>query len=105
MGDDQLFVITMRVRSLLAATAVVTVLFYGFSGHSVPHISHDGMAGATVGLCLLLVTALGYAAIRRPERSRAVVVSAGAPYVRRSPLMLLDGRTRASPSVLSRFRN
>ena len=97
--------IAMRVRSLLAATAVVTVLFYGLSGHSVSHISHDGMAGATLGLCLLLVTALGFAAIPDPERSRAVVVRASAVYVRRPPRTLLDGRTRASPTVLRRFRN
>ena len=66
-----------RTRSLLAATAVAAVLSYGLAGHSLPQMSsHDGMAGAVAGLCLLLVTVLGYVAAPKPQARRPAVVGA-----------------------------
>jgi hypothetical protein len=96
-----------RVRSLLAATAVAAVLSYGLSGHSLPQMSsHDGMAGAAAGLCLLLVTVLGYIAAPKLQSHRPTVVTETAPgYVEPPPRRLLNSRERASPSALQRFRN
>jgi hypothetical protein len=96
---------SVRIRSLLAATAVAAVLSYGFFGHGLPQMSsHDGMAGA--GLCLLLVTVLGFAATPRPEAHHPAVVGEVAPSYVGPPLRPpLDGRARASPSALQRFRN
>ncbi len=97
---------TAQIRPLLAATAVGAVLSYGLSGHSLPQMSHDGMAGATEGLCLLLVTVLGCAVAPRPQTQRPAVASDTVPsYLASSPRPPLDGRTRASPSALQRFRN
>lgn len=97
----------MRIRSLLAATAVAAVLSYGLSEHSLPQMSsHDGMAGAAAGLCLLLVTVLGYIAAPKPQAPRPVVVAEATPgYLEPPPRPPLDGRARASPSALQRFRN
>ena len=96
-----------RVRSLLAATAVAAVLSYGLAGHGLPQMSsHDGMAGAAAGLCLLVATALGFAAMRTLEAQQtpvvreAVAITAAPP-----PPVPLDGRARASPAALQRFRN
>jgi hypothetical protein len=96
-----------RVRSLLAATVVAAVLSYGLSGHGLPQMSsHDGMAGAAAGLCLLLATALVFAAMPRPASPRTPVLPEAAPIVIASPPNApLDGRARASPSALQRFRN
>jgi hypothetical protein len=96
-----------RVRSLLAATAVAAVLAYGLSGHGPPQMSsHDGMAGAAAGLCLLLATALGFAATPKPDVPRTPRLRDGAPIAGGSPPDApVDGRARASPSALQRFRN
>jgi hypothetical protein len=96
-----------RVRSLLAATAVAAVLSYGLSGHGLPQMSsHDGMAGAAAGLCLLLATALAFAAMPTPGAHHTPVLREAAPAaVSAAPRTPLDGRARASPSVLQRFRN
>lgn len=96
-----------RVRSLLAATAVVAVLSYGLSGHGLPQTSsHDGMAGAAAGLCLLLATALVFAAMAKPDAPQTAPLREAAPIAGgRPPDPPLDGRARASPSALQRFRN
>lgn len=96
-----------RVRPLLAATAVAAILAYGFAGHSLPQMSsHDGMAGATAGLCLLLATGFAYAAAPKPQAHEPIPVVDGAPsYVGPQPRPPLDGRARASPRTLQRFRN
>jgi hypothetical protein len=96
-----------RVRSLLAATAVAAVLSYGLSAHGLPEMSsHDGMAGAAASVCLLLATALGFAALPRPGAHRTPLLREAAPIAVDSPPPApLDGRARASPSALQRFRN
>lgn len=96
-----------RVRSVLAATAVAAVLSYGLSGHGAPQMSdHDGQGGAAVGLCLLLACALGLAAMPRPEAPHAPVAREAVAIAVDSPLPApLDGRARASPSAIQRFRN
>ena len=96
-----------RVRSVLAATAVAAVLSYGLSGHGLPQMSsHDGMAGAAAGLCLLLAAALGVAAMRRPEPHHTPTVRDTAPIaVAPPPPAPLDVRARASPAAPQRFRN
>jgi hypothetical protein len=96
-----------RVRSLLATTAVAAVLSYGLSGHSLPQMSsHDGMAGAAAGICLLLATALAFVATPRPDAQPSPVVSEPTPLAVPSPPDApLDGRARASPRTLERFRN
>lgn len=96
-----------RIRPLLAATAVAAVLSYGLSGHGLPQVSgHDGMDGAGAGLCLLLAAVLGFAAMPRPEAHRHSFLTAATPsYVSPPPRPPLDGRARASPSALQRFRN
>jgi hypothetical protein len=98
---------TTRVRSLLAATAVAAVLSYGLSGHALPQMSsHDGMAGAAAGLCLLLATVLGYVAAPKSQAHRPALVTAAEPiYAGPEMHSPLDGRARASPSALQRFRN
>jgi hypothetical protein len=97
----------LPLRSLLATAAAATVLAYGATGHSVPQVnSHDGMAGSTIGLCLLLVTVLGLVALPQPEgRPRPIrTLAVAAPEVVLGP-PALDGRARASPSSLQRFLN
>jgi hypothetical protein len=96
-----------RVRSLLAATAVAAVLSYGLAGHGLPQMSgHDGMAGASAGLCLLLATALGFAAAATPGPLHTPVLREAATIaVGLAPRAPLDVRARASPSALQRFRN
>jgi hypothetical protein len=98
---------TARIRSLLAAIAVAAILSYGLSAHGVPQMgSHDGMAGAAAGLCLLLVTVLGYVATPNARARRPAVVGDATPtYVGPPPRPPLDGRARASPRALQRFRN
>jgi hypothetical protein len=98
--------LSVRIRSLLAATAVAAVLSYGFFGHAHSPSSHNGMAGATVGLCLLLVTVLGFATRPKPAAHHlAVVADAARTYVGLRLRPPLDGRARASPRTLQRFRN
>jgi hypothetical protein len=96
-----------RVRSLLAVTAVAAVLSYGLSGHGAPQMSsHDGMTGAAAGLCMLLATALAFAAMPTPRTHHTAVLREAAPIaVSPAPTAPLDGRARASPSSLQRFRN
>lgn len=96
-----------RVRSFLAATAVAAVLAYGLGGHGLPQLSsHDGMAGATAGLCLLLAAALAFAATPEPDEPHAPLLREAAPIaVGRPADAPLDGRARASPTALQRFRN
>jgi hypothetical protein len=97
-----------RIRLVLAAAAAAAaVVTYGMFGHTLPQLdSHDAMPGAAAGLCLLLVTALGYVALgKREVERRALVVNAALGYVPPAPRPPFDGRARASPSVLQRFRN
>jgi hypothetical protein len=96
-----------RVSPLLAAIAVAAVLLYGLAGHGLPQMSsHDGMAGGAAGLCLLLATVLGYAAAPKPEAHAAAVTTQGLQAAAGlAPLAPMDGRARASPSALQRFRN
>jgi hypothetical protein len=96
-----------RVRSLFAATAIAAVLSYGLPGHALPQMSsHDGMAGAAAGLCLLFATALAFAATPKPDVPRTPLLRESAPIAVASPPGApLDGRARASPSALQRFRN
>jgi len=96
-----------RVRSLLAVTAVAAVLSFGLSGHGLPQMSsHDGMAGAAAGLCMLLATALAFTAIPTPRPHHTPVLREATPIaVPPAPRARLDGRARASPSALQRFRN
>jgi hypothetical protein len=95
-----------RVRSLLAVTAVAAVLSYGLSGHGLPQMSsHDGMAGAAAGLCLLLATALVCAALPTRAHHTPVLGEAAPVALGSAPRPPLDGRARASPSALQRFRN
>ncbi len=97
---------TAGIRSLLAATAIAAVLSYGLSGHGLPQMSHDGMAGAGAGLCLLLAAALGCVAAPKPEAHHPAVVTDAAPsYLDPPPHPPLDGRARASPTALQRFLN
>jgi len=97
---------TARIRPLLAAIAVAAVLVYGLSGHGMPQMGHDGMAGAAAGLCLLLATAVAYAAAPKPPAHYPRVVEGTAAfYVPAAPGAPLDGRARASPVALQRFRN
>jgi hypothetical protein len=98
---------TPRIRPLLAVAVVAAVLSYGLSGQGPPQMSsHDGMAGATAGLCLLLVIVLMCAAAPEPEAHHPTVVTDGEPsYVDPPQRPPLDGRARASPSALQRFRN
>ena len=97
---------TAHFRALLAAIVVAAVLSYGLSGHGLQQVSHEGMSGVAVGLCLLFVTALALAAPRRAEPHRpAVAAELVAVYVGPAPGPRLDARARASPSVLQRFRN
>jgi hypothetical protein len=95
------------IRGLLAATAVAAVLSYGLSAHGLPQMSsHDDMAGVAAGLCLLLVTVLGYVAAPNPRARRPAVVGDATPsYIGPPSRPPLDGRARASPSALQRFRN
>jgi hypothetical protein len=97
----------VQLRWSLAAIAVAAVLAYGTAGHGVSEIgSHEGMAGSAVGLCLLLVTVLGRLLVPRlqipprPLRTAALAMPA-MPLLRTRP----DGRSRASPIALQRFRN
>ena len=97
----------LSLRSLLAAAATAAVLAYGGAGHALPDAnSHEGMAGSALGLCLLLVTILGLAALPLPERPartiRALALIAPVAVHAAAPL---DARARASPSALQRFRN
>jgi hypothetical protein len=98
---------TARIRPLLAATAVAAVLSYGLSGHGLPQMSsHDGMAGAAGGFCLLLVTVLGCTATPKPDTHHPAAVADALPSYFDPPARPpLDGRARASPSALQRFRN
>jgi hypothetical protein len=95
-----------RIRLFLAATAVGAVLAYGLSDHGVAQMSHDDMAGAAVGLCLLLVTALPSLALPKPQAGDHAVVADAVPNHVASPTIReLNARARASPAVLQRFRN
>jgi hypothetical protein len=95
-----------QIRPLLAATAIAAVLSHGLSGHGLPEMDHDAMAGAAAGLCLLLATALGFAAMPKPEAHHPPLVTPATRTYSGPPLHPpIDGRARASPSTLQRFRN
>lgn len=96
-----------RIRVSVAALAVAVMLLYGLAGHGVHDLSlDDGMAGAVAALCLLLVTVVGHAAAPKPDtRARALVIDSLWVSARPQPYLSSDGRTRASPSSLQRFRN
>lgn len=96
-----------RARSLLVTAAVAGVLFYGFAGHALQQrASHEDMAGAAIGLCMLLVTVTGLLAIPRPQVRLAHAVAALPAPTSAHPLPAApDGRARASPTALQRFRN
>jgi len=96
-----------RTRSLLATIAAAAVLGYGLAGHAIPHVSsHDGMAGAAAGLCLLLATAFRCIVERRPQaQSFPLERNTSATPVGHLRPAPLDGRARASPTVLQRFLN
>lgn len=99
--------IRSRSSSLVAAVAVSAVVLYGLAGHGLLHIeSQDGIAGAAAGLCLVLVTMLGCIAVPRPEVLWKAVVTVG-PRAHGGPPEppRADGRARASPVTLQRFRN
>ena len=95
------------LRSWLAAAVVAAVLAYGVGGHGLPQMSsHEGMAGAAIGLCLLLVNVLSIVALSRPEGRRQQIraIAVEAPTAPPTPAPL-DAKARASPSALQRFRN
>ena len=95
-----------EIRRLLAVTAVAAVVAYGLSGHGLPHLDHDAIAGAAGGLCLLLATVVVYAAPPKPAVRRVVLVEdAVTTYVAAPADAAPDGRARASPIALHRFRN
>ena len=95
-----------HIRSLLAGTAAAAVMSYGIAGHGlVQPGAHDEMAGAAA-VCLLLVTLVGYAALPKPVTRRPTLVAAPARRCPAAPPTTpLEGRARASPSILQRFRN
>ena len=97
----------IRSRSLVAAIAVSAVILYGLAGHGLLHMNgKEGMAAAAAGLCLLLMTALGYIAVPKPEVPRKAVVTAWPRARGRLPAPPgAEGRARASPVALQRFRN
>lgn len=96
-----------RICPLLAAAAVAAVLYHGWSGHGLPQPSaQDGLAGAAVGLCLLLTTVLAFVGMPKPGARRPVAATPVATsYVEPPRRPALDGRARASPTALQRFRN
>ena len=97
----------LSLRTLLACAAAWAVLAYGATGHGIPKLdAHDGMAGATMGLCLLLVTVVALTRLQRPRpgpRRSPVRTNGAAPEP--AVIRAIDARERASPSVLQRFRN
>ncbi len=95
-----------RIR-VSAAAAIAAMLLYGLAGHATHELStDDGMAGAVAGLCLLLVTVLGCAAIPRSGADRELRPAVGLPAPNRNPAHpSIDRRARASPSTLQRFLN
>jgi hypothetical protein len=97
----------LALRSVVAALAAATVLAYGAAGHAAPQFaSHEGMAGSTLGLCLLLATFIVRVVTPRPAAApralRTVSVPTASSAWAPAPV---DGRARASPSALQRFRN
>ena len=96
--------IRARSRSLVAAIAVSAVILYGLAGHGLPHM--NGQEGMAAGLCLLLMTVLGYIAVPKPEVPRKAMVTAGPRARGRLPAPPpAEGRARASPVAPQRFRN
>jgi hypothetical protein len=94
------------IRPLLAATAAAAVFAYGLSGHGLPQMSNDDGMAAAAGLCLLLAAVLTCTALPKPDGPDATVDADRAPSYAGPPLRpALDGRARASPSTLQRFRN
>jgi hypothetical protein len=97
---------TARIRALVAASAAAAVLVHGLVAHGLPHMSDDAMAGAAVGLCLVLATTVASAAAPKAKTHQRVVLADAVPaYVAARHSSPLDGKARASPSALSRFRN
>ena len=96
-----------RSRSLVVTIAVSVVVLYLLAGHGLLHVNGpEGMAGAAASLCLVLVTVLGCIAVPKPEELRNSVATASATALGRLPEPPpVDGRARASPAALQRFRN
>ena len=95
------------LRSVVAPAAAAIVLLYGAGGHGLPQLDgYEGMAGPAVGLCLLLATFVVGVAIPRPGAPPGAVPafwpSTAPSYRAPTPV---DGRARASPRRLQRFRN
>jgi hypothetical protein len=94
------------LRPAIASVAAAAVFSYASAGHALPRMdTHDGMVGATAGLCLLLTTAVVGVALPRQNEAPAPV-SAGMPAPHPQPaLPPPDARARPSPQLLQRFRN
>ena len=96
-----------RSRSAVATIAVSVVVLYLLAGHGLLHANvPEGMTGAAASLCLVLVTVLGCIAVPKPEELRNSVATAsltGLGSLLEPPPA--DGRARASPVALQRFRN
>ncbi|MEP7334144.1 MAG: hypothetical protein ABI717_00050 [Actinomycetota bacterium] len=99
----------IAARQALAITAVATVLLYAGGGHSAGTMpaDHEDMAGADAGICLVLVAFLIVAAFpqrplnQTPRHAFALAPPSAVSERSRPP----DGRSRASPVRLQRFRN
>lgn len=95
------------IRPILAAVAAAAVLGYAYAGHALPQMdAHNGMAGAAVGLCLLLTTVVARVVLSRRDLAPVPVglLEWAAPHPEPT-LPPPDGRGRASPRRLQRFRN
>ena len=99
----------IRSRRALATTATAAMLLYVGGGHSsgARSADHEGMAKAEIGICLVFVAFLIVSAFPQPALRRTPVHA----YAPESPLTVSevrrrpDGRSRASPTRLQRFRN
>jgi len=96
-------------RRPLAILAVAAVLLYVGGGHSAGTMSvdHEGMAGAEAGICLVLVAFLIVAVVpQRPLQQTTLHAFAPvSPHAGSDTGRRPDGRSRASPIRLQRFRN
>lgn len=96
-------------RRALAITAAAVVLLYFGGGHSAGTMAadHDGMAGAEAGICLVLVAFLIVTAFpqRALQQTPLHATAPASPPVASDASRRPDGRSRASPIRLQRFRN
>lgn len=98
-------VVFKRMQMVAASVATAAVLLYGLAGHGLHNLTaHGGVSSAAAALCLLLVIAVGYVAVAKPEGLRQAVDTILSAEVRSDPPRP-DGRARASPIALQRFRN